>query len=65
MEHSLKRVDVESDWAVHSFTLILITIGRDAYCDDFFRNVYGQLERTFLDPTAKPEIRSKCATALR
>lgn len=63
IEHGIKRLGDESGSAALILSLTLITIGDE--CDDFFRSIYGHIERILIDPTAKPLVRSRAATALR
>ena len=65
LEHGLKRSDDETGSAAFTLSLVLISMGSTDYCDDIFRELFVQLDRTLMDTGAKPAVRAKCATALR
>ena len=65
LEHGLKRSDDEVGHAAHLLSLVLITMGTSDYCDEIFRELFALLNRTLMDTTANPIVRSKCAIALR
>lgn len=64
LEHGLKRSDDEVGHAAHLLSLVLITMGTSDYCDEIFRELFALLNRTLMDTTANPIVRSKCAIAL-
>lgn len=65
LEHSLKRSDDEAGSAAFILSLILISMGTTQFCDQVFRELFAPLNRNFMDTSAKPTLRAKCATALR